>query len=360
METLWLRFSEEASLPASFTAEEKERFESIYNPENARSVWARAAAALGLPQAKGPLLRWHMDVPYVNWSAVVETVSCGWLCVAEKDGGYIYAQRNNLLALPRLLRSQWKIERYVDTRLCAPLPQERDEQLVESTALGLALQAITQRLPKHSEREFAEWLAAPDRAPFTVRKTMAQIRDIQSRRTALSPAWMQVFPPRPARNRAPETPPFFWEEPCPLPHPLPEGEGIVAQSSPSPSGRGRGEGQTEWRGLVVVAGQVTGRAVVVEDIAQFEKPDMADFPILVFPRARPDTVELFPHAAGLLFAEGGTLSHACNVAREQGIPCVTALGSDFFATVRAGAGTEKLWLSMDGAEGSVKVLQAKG
>lgn len=343
MDILWLRFSEEASLPPVFTEEEQRRFEQIYDPSDPASVWSSACVKLGLPKTRGHLLSWYKGVPYINWGEAVEAVSCGWLYVTRtKEGGYTYTPRTNIFTLFRLFASQWKIERYIDTTCRKPLPEDIADQLVESTALGLALQAVTQRLPAHTPQDFAGWMAAPDKAPFSVRKTMLQIREIQSRRTKLSPAWQRLFPNR--SGRAPETPAFFWNEP--------PAEEVKPAPAAAPTDA------TEWKGLVVVAGQVTGRAVLVAHQDEFKKPDMGDLPILVFPRARPDTVELFPHAAGLLFAEGGTLAHACNVAREQGIPCVTGLGPEFFATLQERAGKqENLWLVMDGAAGSVKIMQ---
>lgn len=347
LKTLWMKFSEDASLPASFTPQEQQLLEDVYDPTNPQSVWSRALNLLALPPSRGPLVSWYKTVPYVNWSEIVETVSCGWMYVTERGGGWTYTQRNNIMRTFALVKSQWRIEKYVDTACKSSLPQGRDAKLLESTALGLALQALMQRLPSASPQEFAQWLAAPDKSPFTVRKTMMQIQGIQKRRTQLSSAWLEIFPPRPARSVEPHTPPFFWDKPD-------EAPAVAAVETAHVAA-------TEWKGLPVCGGQVTGRAIILKNAeASLTALDPSEFPILVFPRARPETVELFPHASGLLFAEGGALSHACTVAREQGIPTVTGIGQDFLRDIHLISEKQgKLWLSIDGAAGTVKVLPQK-
>jgi len=347
VQTLWMKFSEDASLPGTFAPEERKRLEEVYDARNPQSLWSRSLALLGLPPSRAQLITWYHDVPYINWSDVVETVSCGWMYVTERGGGWTYTQRNNLLRTLALVKSQWKIERYVDSTLKSPLPQGRDAKLLESTALGLALQALMQRLPNAGPHEFAGWLAAPDKSPFTVRKTVMQIQAIQKRRTQLSSAWFDLFPPRPARNMEPETPAFFWNQPD---------EAAAPASAPAANAA-----TMEWKGLPVCGGQVTGHAIILKNgQAGPLALDPSEFPVLVFPRARPDTVVVFSHASALLFAEGGALSHACTVAREQGIPCVTGLGQAFWADVQALAARRgKLWLTVDGATGVVRALPEK-
>ncbi len=344
MSTLWLKFPDDASLPASFTPAEQEAFNDIYDATNENSVWRRAAALLGLAARETPMVRWHKGLPYINWTQLVHMVSCGWIGVGQAaGGGYAYQAINNLLKLPALLRSQWKTERYITSSTTAPLPATRDDRLVESTALGLALQAILLRLPAHTPQDLANWLATPAAAPVTVRKTVGQVQAIQKRRTQLSPAWAEVFPHRVETTHPQQAPEFFWDEP---PADAPAPEAVVPDTA-----------ITQWQGLPVCAGSVTGAAIYLRSAtASLSVLDPAEFPILVFPRARPETVEVFEHASGLLFAEGGALSHACTVAREQGIPCVTGLGPDFLATIEARLKHGKVWLTLDGATGTVKLI----
>jgi phosphohistidine swiveling domain-containing protein len=341
---LWFRFSDEASLPYPLTPEERGKLDSIYDTHDEGSVWNRAAARLGFPVGGGQLLRWHGDVPYINWSLVTSIVSCGAMqAVRAPDGGYTFAERGTLLRVPALLKSQWRVAQYIEATLDGPLPFTLDGKIVESTALGLALETITLRLPGHTPLDLAGWLAAPDKAPSRVRRTVMQMQAIQKRRTQLSPAWFELFPKREGREIS--GPAYFWNDP--------PAEELVPADPPARAV----SGEDAWQGLPVCAGQVTGRVFIVRSIKNFQHPDMSDFPVLVFPRARPETTDLFPCAAALLFAEGGALSHACTVAREQGIPCITGLGADFLARMETLA-ANKAWLSIDGARGTAQVAKS--
>lgn len=341
---LWLRFSDEASLPYPLTEEERRKLDSIYDSSDEGSVWNRAAARLGFPVGGGQLLRWHGDVPYINWSLMTSIVSCGAMQAIETPGGYSFAERSTLIRVPALLRSQWRVAQYIEATLGAPLPFTLDGKIVESTALGLALETIMLRLPKHTPQDLAGWLAAPDKAPPRVRRTVLQMQAIQKRRTLLSPAWFELFPKREGGELS--GPAYFWNEP-----PAEE------KAPPAPAARAADSGNA-WQGLPVCAGQVTGRVFIVQKMKGFQTPDMSDFPVLVFPRARPETTDLFPFAAALLFAEGGALSHACTVAREQGIPCITGLGPDFFERVQGLAANGRLWLTIDGAAGTAQITKS--
>ena len=376
MPVLWLKFSEEASLPFPLTEAERRKLDEIYDAADEGSVWNRAVALLGLPPGGGKMLLWHDGVPYVNWSLITSVISCGSMeVVAQADGGYGYAARATLMRLPALVRSQWRAAQYVEMKLGAPLPETQEEKLLESTALGLALQAIMLRLPKHEPRDLAQWLAAPDGAPPKLQQTIRQMQGIQKRRTQLSPAWFELFPKR--EGEEPQGPAWFWDTP---PSPLPlgeegarrrrEGEGTPSSGSPivteyphlpTPAARApsspKGEERNEWQGLPVCAGRVTGRAFMVRRLKDFTPPDFSDFPVLVFPKAKPETTEVFSHASALLFAEGGALSHACTIAREQGIPCITGLGLDFLAQLEDACAQTTVFLTIDGEAGLVQLVK---
>jgi phosphohistidine swiveling domain-containing protein len=342
---LWLRFSDDASLPSSLTEAERRKLEEIYDADDEGSIWNRAAARLGLSPGGGKLLRWHAGAPYINWSLMTSIISCGSIDVVPRpDGGYSYVSRGTLRRLPALLKSQWRAAQYIERALAAPLPETQEEKLVESTALGLALQAIMLRLPKHTPQDLAGWLAQPDKAPPKLRQTILQMQAIQKRRTQLSPAWFELFPKREGEDML--GPEHFWNEPPP--------------STASPGDASRqplSSEKMEWKGLPVCAGQVTGRVYIVRSMRNFFPPEMSDFPIFVFPRAKPETTELFPFAAALLFAEGGALSHACTIAREQGIPCITGLGQDFLQRLQELAGNGSVWMTIDGAAGTGAVTK---
>jgi phosphohistidine swiveling domain-containing protein len=346
--TLWLKFADDTTLPQHFSDADKKTLQRIYDLQDANSVWRRAAAALGFPAItdRDLLLRWHNDAPYINWSLMVEMVTSGWVALMPAANGvFEHIVKTNVFGLFRLLKSQWKVGAYLATHLAPdyPLPASSDEQLVESTALGLALQSIMLRLPAHTPQELATWLSAPDSAPQKVRRTVKEIQAIQKRRTLLSPAWEALFPHHLEPVHPKPAPAFFWDEP---PKDAP-----AAPVERAPI-------QNDWTGLPVCAGQVTGKAILIKKVvSNLHSLDPSDFPVLVFPRAPPETVELFPQASALLFAEGGAMSHACTVAREQGIPCITGLGPDFFQRLEEMAKeSASLWIAMDGAAGTVKII----
>jgi phosphohistidine swiveling domain-containing protein len=347
MADLWLRFSDETSLPAALTPAEQKKLTEIYDAVEEASVWNLAAAALGLPRAGGQLLSWRGAVPYVNWSLMTAIISCGAMGVAPlaEPPFFAYVPRATLMRMPALLKSQWRAALYIERRLGAPVPEDTRERIVESTTLGLALQALLLRLPKHAPRDLAAWLADPAQAPAKIRRTILQMRAVQKRRTELSSAWAELFPPR-AEAAEQEAPSLFWTgDGAPPPAP----QAAEAPKTAMPPG--------EFTGLPVSAGLVAGRGLPVVSLRNFTPPAGGEPPILVFARARPETVEFFPRARAVLFAEGGALSHACTVAREQGLPCVTGLGQEFWGLVRELADKNREFqLAVDGAAGTVQIV----
>ena len=301
-----------------------------------------------LPSGMGPLLRWHNGCPYINWGAIVASIGCGYIkVIRSRDNGFAYESIFRLRALPAVIKSQWRTSNYLS--LCLqedlPLPDTLDERLLQSVALGLALLALTLRLPVQDEKQRAMALANPSHAPRAQRKTIIQMLAIQNRRTALSPAWQELFPERRDENLPPEGLDYFWNEPS----------GAVV---PDKKAIARTLSEGIWQGLPVCPGSVSGPAFFIGRVSskQAESLSFKNKVILVFPQARPETVSMFPFAAGLVFGEGGALSHACCVAREQGIPCVTGLGTDFIRYIQE---NKDLELSVDGERGCVSFCRAK-
>ncbi len=330
-DTLWLRFSEDAGLPQNLTQEEQAILTVIFDVHGTHSLWRDAIQLLGLAVPyEMPHLRWVDNVPYINWSAVVAMIGGGWMSVEPAGEAYVYKTRNRPLRLLRFLWSQFRLSLYLARRLKedAPWPASQHQQITESLALGIALLALTMRLPRHDQTQLAAWLANPATSPPEARNTLRDIQQIQLRRTRLSPAWHLWFPQRPdeASRLWPE---FFWNDPPDIVREL----DIPAEA-------------TAWKGLPVSGGMVTGRAVLVD---RMDIPDSSDPLVLVFPRARPDTTEYFHRAVAIVYAEGGALSHACTIAREQGVTCVTAVGRGILAALRDNPG----WLRVDGQSGTV-------
>lgn len=107
----------------------------------------------------------------------------------------------------------------------------------------------------------------------------------------------------------------------------------------------------ELRGLPASPGVHVGTARVVRRAADLERVDAGD--VLVAPAASPSLVVAFPLAGALVTDQGGMLSHAAIVAREQGIPAVVGTGD---ATRRITDGAQ---LHVDGRAGRVAVVQQR-
>lgn len=320
MKTLWVRFPEDTIAARRFMADEREKLEEIFSTKPG-SPWRQATALLNLTSPKVELITWHHEAPYFNWSAFAATMSGSAIEPIPSGNGHTLRFRGGLWRLLSLLKSQWNITRADLTSV--------DDDIVLSLALGIRLQAYILRLGADHEN-LARLLADPSSAQAKHRKLLADIQSIQMRRTQLSPAWHALFGF--GGDITEPLPDFFWD--------TPPTETTETSSHPPH--------QTEWRGLTVSPGLVTGLAIAVE---RGKPPAPTDHPqIFVFRNARPDTVEYFPHAVAVLYAEGGALSHACTVAREQNLPCITRLGADFYEHVKNNG---PLWVTVDAETGKV-------
>lgn len=331
---LWVKVSDEVGIPAELSAEGQARLGQVFDPMNPDSPWSRALHRLGLamPLPAPPVIRFVRGVPYFNGSLLAWVSSQGTVEPHEgADGGVLYRSRLGLFGFLRLMRAQWRLEVFFKSTETIVDPLE------ESIALGIAIQSLVQRLPSGSERETAAWLAAPSAAPAPLRPTLTKLLAIQKRRNELSKAWAELFPGASGAS-GPRLPPHFWDEPPP----------VSLEDSVSDDVRlGR-----ELAGIPIGPGQVEALLLLVEDQGA-PLPPGGPF-VLLFPRARPETTELFGSGAAVLFAEGGALSHACSVAREQGIVCVSGLGRGLVQAAqewrRRGL---KITARVDGASGKV-------
>ena len=213
------------------------------------------------------------------------------------------------LRIPEEIAATWKVERYLEQNRVALLLGE-DEARIHSTALGICQHLLQLRLPAHAERDLAKWLIAPESAPHIARRTVELLLSVQHQRNALQSSW------------------------CVLGEPEISDAACARNSETS-------ELKKVWLGLPVFPGIVEGEYSL----------ESRAHTIHVFESARPQTVVHFEHARAVLYCQGGLLSHACSIARERGIPCITGLGSGFFAQVR-----EKKWktLAVDCAAGTVR------
>lgn len=102
------------------------------------------------------------------------------------------------------------------------------------------------------------------------------------------------------------------------------------------------------KGWATSAGRVTGRAVVVRDLADARLITRGE--ILVGHSTDPSWTPLFLTVAGIVMEQGGPLSHAAIVAREFGVPAVLNVRG---ATRRIRTG---MTIAVDGTRGTVEIV----
>ncbi|MGZ3659798.1 MAG: PEP-utilizing enzyme [Bdellovibrionota bacterium] len=327
---LWLKVSEEVSLPGRLTTEEQGRLRAVFDSANPASPWRKALARLSLAVPQGETLRFVNGVPYFNAGVMAEATSQGTVYPERGSAGEVrYRSRGGLWRMGRLLYTQWKLEAFLGA-LSEKIP-EGETAIEESVALGLAVQLLLLRLHAGGEGALAERLADPERAPKMERATLRKVLAAQSRRTRLSAAWASLYTNLPNREAAPELAAYFWNEP------LKETARERVPVSREPK---------SWKGIPICPGVASGDLVFPG--ASKRKG------VLVFPHARPSAVEHFEGASGVVFAEGGALAHACCVAREMGIPAVSGVGKDFLLHAQAWAEAGiRVEIAINGSDGSV-------
>lgn len=325
-DTLWMKFPDESVAGLVFDDAARARFEAVFDAANPQSPWSRAVAAAKFRKVQGPLVKWHEGMPYFNWNAMMSVISGGAVVITKTPQGEpAYGIIRGFRALWNLFVCQWRSVKLMKKDFGG-------EALVESIALGLVMQSLMLRLGAGASQNLAKWLAGTETPPKSCVRIVMELQQVQMRRTALSPVWKNLLPAETGAEK--NLPEYFWND-----APAPVNAAATAHKGP-------------WKGLPVCAGQAAGRAVFIKSAKDAVLPAGGAPLVLVFRRARPDAVELYPRAAAVVFAEGGVLSHACVVAREMNIPCVTGLGADFFDAPRDGA-----ILSVDGGAGTVEEIR---
>jgi phosphohistidine swiveling domain-containing protein len=342
-QTLWTAFPEETLSAMPFDAAQQLALIDVFDLWDETSPFRRALARLNIavPDAETDMVMFYKNRPYINATVLTKIVSGGAVKpVADETAGYRFQTSRSPFAYVRLFKLQWRLTQYLQEALQRnAVPEEDDAALAESLALGLCLQALMMRLNAAARGNLAQYLADPKAAPAAQRATVMQLQAVQMRRTQLSPVWHKLFPKQ--EGAVTEVPPYFWDHPT----------DITAAALP----QNISSEQRLFYGMPVVGGQVSGLAVVmVDDVLPPEKP--ADKCVFVFRYARPEAVEAYTMADAVLFGDGGALSHACVVAREQGIPCITGLGGAFYDRMKAA--DNQTWLAIDGAAAMVRVISA--
>ncbi len=351
-ETLWLRFAQDSSLPPRLDTAQQAKLEEVFAADNPQSHWRQALRRCGLsaPDCPEGMLRWLQGAPYFNWSAMTQAVSAGSLVPVPDGDSFTYKENYRLGALFGMLKAQWRLSGYVQrqTDASTPLPEKLEDKLTESLALGCAILGLTMRLPGKQQSLLQDGLADSSQAPVAFRGVLTQIKQLQARRNILSSAWAQLFDQvKPSDWQPDGLPLLFWGAAPELVENVGAAQS-AAPGAPLTDGVPLAE-QSVWRGITVVGqAAVTGRALLVRDDTDIAAVKATTEPlVLVFPLARPETVELFPYAVAVLYGEGGALCHACSIAREQNLPCLTALGQDFIRAMRRLAVDAPLLLRVD-------------
>ncbi len=335
MTTLWLKFPDEALFTARFSEADQRVLDDVFSL-SPQSPFMRALALIGLnpPAPDTHMIYWHHALPYFNWSALVRIISGGTIHARKTLGdGYAFGHSYAPKHLWALMRGYWNMTRFLAQ------PQNDADMLAQSIGLGFIMQSLVLRLGTHVDMMPA-WLASPATTPKQYRPVLGEIQRIQLRRTQLSHVWGALFPNAGTANDTAGAPAYFWDDAIPphIPPPAPE---------------------QKTKGVSVCAGVVTGIAMAVRDMRDAGrikalKGQLNAPVILVFRYARPETTELFTLADGMVFCEGGVLSHACTIAREYNKPAITQMGQSFFDGIEAAVAP--VWVTMDGAIGTLTPL----
>lgn len=341
IQTLWTAFPEDTLSAMPFDDAQQLALIDVFDLWDETSPFRRALALLDIavPDAETDMVIFYKNRPYINATVLTNLVSGGAVKpVADEAAGYRFKTALSPVAYVRLFKLQWRLTQYLQTVLTQDVPAEDEAALAESLALGLCMQALMLRLGASARQNLAAYLADPKSAPAAQRATVMQLQAVQARRTQLSPFWHKMFPKQ--QGAAVEVPPYFWDHP----------QDITAIVEPVTVAAG----QRLFHGMPVAGGQVSGLAVIAaDDTPPAEKP--ADKCVFVFRYARPEAVAFYAMADAVLFCDGGVLSHACVVARAQGIPCITGLGAGFYDRMKTAG--NKTWLAIDGAAATVRVIE---
>lgn len=341
MVSLWLKFPDEVLFSHNFTEETRIILQQIFSNSESDSPWLQALSLLRFQRqaTNKPMIKWYKNTPYFNWSLYTQLISGGGVhIVKESDGGFSQSFSYKMKHIWSLIAVQWNVARFLTRKSVIKNP------LVESIALGMAMQSLIMRMNVDDDC-LAKWLSMPEGAPSKHRKTVEQIQAIQMRRTEITDAWHQEFPSAVSEITNEDLPDYFWDDDVPN---VTEKEPAILASPKDGI----------WKGKSVCAGNAVGLVILIDrnidpqaikDVRNSQKEPI----ILLFKNARPETTEFFEHADAIIYCNGGVLSHACTVAREVGIPCVTAVGNEFFHLIKNS--DQDLFVLVDAHNGFVKL-----
>ncbi len=316
-QALWVRFADESFPVEAIDGDALRRLESLW-----RAALAETGFIVSLEHRFFTCLH---KVPYLNFSLLASVLSDGSMRVVRgEDGGFrIQSATSWMRSTLSLVKIHWKLERQLSVSI-----ERIDSVQIRSLALGLCQQLLLMRLPRHTPKMLATWFMDPEHAPVGTRRTLRQLVQLQKRRQDLSGAWHGFFQSGFDSSGSADglqAPELVWSDGVCSELIQPSIPSTISNPSPPKT----------WTGLGVFPGSREGIFWVVPELLEGDAVPPENTSIFIFSRARPSTVEFFHRAAAILFAEGGMLSHACCLAREQHIPCVTGLGKEFLSAARA-------------------------
>lgn len=330
--SLWIRFTNE-SIPLENLDEDDIRRLEI--------LWRKALQEIGFIVSLSPehlFFRRRKNTPYLNFSLLVHVLSKNALRVtaSEKgEGRSIRANSGRLMGFISLLVIHWRVEAYLSNFAHASTARsdnhdEIEKKRVQSLALGICQQLLMMRLPHHTQENLAAWLMTPEQAPHFARRTLKQLLKLQQARDLRSHAWRGFFKTDPDSCETPLVsgqPESLWsDDPTKLNSTTTHRD--QEECAPLPQ-------SSAWKGLPVCSGIIEGSFWLVPERIKSDMPPPTDATIFIFRYARPQSVELYARTRAVLFIEGGVLSHACCVAREKQMICMTGLGQRFLSALLA-------------------------
>ncbi|MGE4233015.1 MAG: PEP-utilizing enzyme [Bacteriovoracia bacterium] len=297
--TDFIAFDEEVSLSFPMNKQDKAKLNALFNENDYQSAWNKALRSLNFKDyPKRSLLKWKDGTAFLNIRLLSEILSFG------------LSSKFSLRSWFKLLVFHFNLEARIDSILRSSLPETNEDKIVESIVLALIIFSLTQRIKNRNASMFSEWMARPSVAPIFFRKDLNHIQNLQLRRTRLSSAWKEIFPDS-NNNGALE--------------PTIESSQMEFIGVPVCYGS-REDTLIEGIPVIITASSLKSDVKAIrEEIKNKPSPR-----ILVFNQAIPETTEVFDLGEGLLFCIGGTLSHACTIARERNIVSLTNLGRPFF------------------------------
>ncbi len=303
---LWMKFSQDSNIPERLSLESQKQILIDFNEIDSNSLIYKAFQKVGIRcDSDTNVIQFIDSVAYINWSWFVIRITKNVMNISREGDVFNYTTNKNIINVIKLFIYFMKINKLandtIDKINDINLDQTPQEELrVDSIVLGLCIQILTLSLPKHTEQEMANWLSGKEKCPDSVRLMIM----CQRARTKISFVWIHYYLEDTKNDSEINLPDYFWN-------------------------------QYEFSRNTLATEQAQKPVIVVQGSGEFNvyyidinrnKPNEIESHnkprLLVFKNANPKAVEYYEHADAILFLTGGTLAHACVVARERNLTCI--------------------------------------